>query len=126
MLTMLQVNIIFCDALEQMPVCAKLMKELLNGKRKFKDDENVALGEEYGAIIQRKLPPKLTDPDRFTIPCSIDSLKIGQALCELGASINLMPLSMMKKLNYGEPNPSKMTLTLTDISVTYPYGVLGI
>lgn len=123
-LTALQVNIPFCDALEQMPVYVKFIKELLNGKCKFKEDENVALAEECSTIIQCKLLPKLTDPGRFIIPCSIGSLKIGQALCDLGASIKLKSLSMTKKLNYGEPKPTKMTLTLGDRSVTYPYGVL--
>lgn len=60
----------------------------------------------------------------FTIPCSIASLTIDHALCDLGAIINLMSLSMMKKLNYGEPKPTQMTLTLEDCSITYPYGVL--
>lgn len=55
---------------------------------------------------------------------SIGSLKIRQTLCTLGASINLMPLSMMMKLNCGLPKPTKMTLTLADQSVTCPYGVL--
>ncbi|XP_050909136.1 uncharacterized protein LOC127122906 [Lathyrus oleraceus] len=107
-----------------MPLYAKFMKELLNGKLKLKDDENVALAEEYSSIVQRSLPPKLTDPGRFTIPSSISSLKIGQSLCDLGTSINLMPLSMMRKLNCGEPKPTEMTLTLADRFVTYPYGVL--
>ncbi|XP_050896670.1 uncharacterized protein LOC127103457 [Lathyrus oleraceus] len=91
-----------------MPVYDKFMKELLNGKRKFKDDENVALAEECSAIIQCKLKPKLTDPG---------------TLC-LGASINLMSLSMMRKLNCGEPKTTKMTLTLSGRSITYPYGVV--
>ena len=124
MLTALQVNIPFCDALEQIPLYIKFMEELLNGKCEWNDDENVALIEECSDIIQHKLLTKLTDPGRFTIPCSIGSLKIGQALCDLWANINLMSLSMMKKLNCGEPKPTKMTLTLADRSVTYPYGVL--
>lgn len=74
MLTTLIVNIPFCDALEQMPV-AKFMKELLNDKRKLKDDENGSLPEECSVIIQCKLPPKLTDPGRFIIPIFIGSLK---------------------------------------------------
>ncbi|XP_050902839.1 uncharacterized protein LOC127115304 [Lathyrus oleraceus] len=124
MLNALQVSIPFCDALEQMSIYAKFMKELFNGKHKFRDDINVALVEECSAIIQRKPPLKLTDPGRFTIPISIGPLKIGKALWDLGASRNLMLLSMMRKLNYGELKPTKMTLTLTDRSVTYPYGVL--
>jgi len=51
-------------------------------------------------------------------------LDIGRALCDLGASINLMPLSMMKKLGCGEPKPTRMTLTLADRSISYPFGVL--
>ncbi|MCI05514.1 hypothetical protein A2U01_0026567, partial [Trifolium medium] len=122
--TKLQVNIPFGEALEQMTVYAKFMKDLLSRKRKLRDDENIALSKECSAILQRKLPPKLKDPGSFTIPCSIGDLKTGRALCDLGASINLMPLSMMKKLNCGEPKPTKMTLTLADRSITYPYGVL--
>ncbi|GAU41120.1 hypothetical protein TSUD_288100 [Trifolium subterraneum] len=122
--TKLEVNIPFGEALEQMPVYTKFMKDLLSGKIKLRDDENVALSEECSAILQHKLPPKLKDPGSFTIPCTIGNVKIGRALCDLGASINLMPLSMMKKLNCGEPKPTRMTLTLADRSVTYPYGVL--
>ncbi|XP_050908049.1 uncharacterized protein LOC127121636 [Lathyrus oleraceus] len=107
-----------------MHVYAKFMKELFNGKHKLKGDENVALAEEYSAVIQHRLPPKLTDPGKFTIPCSISSLKIGQTLCNLGASINLMSLSMIRKLDCGDPKPTKMTFPLADRSITYPYGVL--
>jgi hypothetical protein len=120
----LQINVPFNEALEQMPVYAKFMKDLLSGKRNLKDDENVALSEECSAIVQRKLPPKLKDLGSFTIPCSIGKVKVERALCDLGASINLMPLSMVKKLGCGEPKPTKMTLTLADRSITYPYGVL--
>ncbi|CAJ2642480.1 unnamed protein product [Trifolium pratense] len=120
----LQINVPFSEALEQMPIYAKFMKDLLSGKRKLRDDENVALSEECSAILQRKFPPKLKDPGSFTIPCSIGKVKVERALCDLGASINLMPLSMVRKLDCGEPKPTKMTLTLADRSITYPYGVL--
>lgn len=87
-------------------------------------DENTALAEECREIIQQNIPPKLTGLCRFTIPCSIGSITIGHALCGLGAIINLMPLSMMRKLKYGETKPTRMTLTLADHSITYQYGVL--
>ena len=99
----LQVNIPFGEALDQMPVYAKFMKELLTGRRKPKDDENIALSENCSAILQNKLPLKIKDPGAFTIPCSIGPVKVGRALCDLGASINLMPVSMMKKLGCGQP-----------------------
>jgi len=120
----LQVNIPFSEALDQMSVYAKFMKDLLTGRRRLKDDENIALSENCSVILQRKLPPKLKDPRAFTIPCTIGKVNVGRALCDLGASINLMPLSMMKKLGCGEPKPTKMTLTLVDRLVSYPYGVL--
>jgi len=120
----LHVNIPFSQALDQMPVYAKFMKELLTGRRRPKDDENIVLSENCSAILQKKLPPKLKDPGAFTIPCTIVKVDVGKALCDLGASINLMPLSMMKKLNCGEPKPTRMTLTLADRSISYPFGVL--
>lgn len=120
----LQVNIPFIEALDQMPIYAKFIKELLTGRRKPKDDENISLSENCSAILQKKLPPKLKDPGAFTIPCSIGPVNIGRALCDLGASINLMPLSMMKKLGCGEPKPTRMTLTLADRSISHPFGVL--
>jgi len=110
----LKVNIPFGEALDQMSVYAKFMKELLTGRRKPKDDENIALSENCSTILQKKLPPKLKDPDAFTIPCYIGPIDIGIALCDLGASINLMPLFMMKKLGCGEPKPTRMTLTLAN------------
>lgn len=73
------------------------MKNLLTGKRKLKYDENITLREEG---IQRKLPQNLKDSGRFTIPCTIGNLKIGNALCDLGASINLMPISMLEKVDW--------------------------
>jgi len=120
----LQVNISSGEALDQMLVYAKFMKELLTGRRKPKDDENIALSENCSAILQKKLPPKLKDPGAFTIPCSIGPVDIGRALYDLGASIYLMPLSMMKKLGCGEPKPTRMTLTLVDRSISYHFGVL--
>ena len=107
-----------------MLVYAKFKKDLLTRKCKLEHDESIALTKEYIAIIQRKLPPKLKDLRLFNIPCTIRKLKIGNALCDLGASINLMPLSTMKKLDCGEPKPTHMTFTLSDRYINYPYVVL--
>ena len=82
----LQVNIPFGEALNQMPLYAKFMKELLTGRKRPRDDENIALSENCSVILQRKLPPKLKDPGAFTIPCSIGPVEVGKALCDLGSS----------------------------------------
>ena len=78
----------------------------------------MAMSEECSAILQKKLPPKLKDPGSFTIPCAIGNLVFGKALCDLNASINLMPWSIFKKLKLGEARPTTVTLQLADRSLT--------
>lgn len=90
------------------------MIELLLGKRKLKHNENTTLAEECNTIIQRNITPKFIDPSRFIIPCSIGSITIGHTLYDLEASISMMSLSMMTKLNYGKTKQAQMTLTLED------------
>ena len=94
----LHINILFVDALEQMPSYVKFMKDILSRKRRLSDFETVNLTEECNAILQRKLPHKLKDPDSFTIPGKIGNSIFERALCDLGASINLMPLSIFRRL----------------------------
>ncbi|XP_050916478.1 uncharacterized protein LOC127131608 [Lathyrus oleraceus] len=65
------------------------------------------------------LPPKLKDPGKFTIACTIGEVKIPHALCDLGLSINAMPLNKVKEFNLGEIIPGSMNLTLVDLSVTH-------
>ncbi|XP_050909225.1 uncharacterized protein LOC127123002 [Lathyrus oleraceus] len=107
-----------------MPSYAKFLKEIPSNKKKLGDDETVMLISEYSAIIQNNVPPKLKDPGSFSIPCVIGKFIIDKALCDLGASVSLMPLSTCEKLNLGELTPTKMSLQLVDRSVKYPMGML--
>ena len=84
-------NIPFAEALEKMPGYVKFMKDVMSKKRKLGDYEIIALSEECTTILQKKLPPKLRDPGSFTIPSAIGNAVFERALCDLGASINLMP-----------------------------------
>ncbi|XP_027364510.1 uncharacterized protein LOC113871613 [Abrus precatorius] len=93
-------------------------------ERKLDMEKLVPLTEECIAILQKKLPQKLKDPGSFSIPCSIGNCTVGKALCDLGASINLMPLAIMKKLGIEEVKPTRITLQLADRSYTYPYAVV--
>ena len=97
----LDINILFSEALEQMPRYVKFMKDILAKKRRIGNYEIVALFEECSAILQKKLPSKLKDTSSFTIPCAIGDAVFEKALCNLGANINLMPMSIFKKLNLG-------------------------
>ncbi|XP_061348336.1 uncharacterized protein LOC133293749 [Gastrolobium bilobum] len=120
----LQINIPFDEALENMLNYAKFMKDLLSKKRKLKECETVTLTEECSAIIQKKLPPKLEDPGSFSIPIEIGNIDVGKSLCDLGASINLMPLSICKALGIHELKPTKVSLQLADRSTRRPDGVI--
>ncbi|XP_062086212.1 uncharacterized protein LOC133792325 [Humulus lupulus] len=110
-------NIPFAEALEQMSNYVKFMKEILSKKIKMEDYENVALTEECSAILQRKLPQKMRDPGSFTIPCTIGKFECKHGLCDLVASINLMPLSVFRRLGLGEARPTTVTLWLEDADV---------
>ncbi|KAJ4718833.1 DNA-directed DNA polymerase [Melia azedarach] len=120
----LHINIPFADALEQMPSDVKFLKEILFNKRKLKENEIVMLTEECSAILQNKLPPKLKDPGSFTIPCTIGEYYFEKALCDLGASINLMPFSVFRKLGLGEAKSTTVSLQLADRSIKHPRGVI--
>ncbi|XP_019051983.1 PREDICTED: uncharacterized protein LOC109114184 [Nelumbo nucifera] len=84
----------------------------------------VKLNEECSAILQNKLPPKLKDPGSFSIPCTIGDTEFKKALCDLGASINLMTYSIFEKLGLHELTPTTITLQLADRSIKYPRGVV--
>ncbi|XP_061366676.1 uncharacterized protein LOC133309846, partial [Gastrolobium bilobum] len=120
----LQINILFTEALEIMPNYAKFMKDLLSRKRKLQECETVTLTEECSAIIQKKLPPKLKDRGRFSIPCNIGNMEVKNVLCDLGASINVMPLFMMKKLGITGVRPTKTIVQLADRSTKQTYGII--
>ncbi|KAJ9175384.1 hypothetical protein P3X46_013946 [Hevea brasiliensis] len=107
-----------------MPSYTKFLKKILSKKRKLEDYGTVALIEECNAILQNKLPPNLKDLGSFSIPYLIGNKKIDKALCDLGASVSLMPLSICKKLEIGQLKPTTISLQLADRSIKYLMGIL--
>ena len=120
----LQVTVPFTDLITQVPAYAKFMKDILTRKRAFNEVETVAFTEECSAYLQNKSPPKLKDPGSFSIPCHIGNVFIDKALCDLGASVSVMPSSVCAKLNMGELKVTNITLQMADRSVKYPLGIL--
>ncbi|XP_073307104.1 uncharacterized protein [Primulina huaijiensis] len=120
----LHINIPFADALMQMPSYAKFLKDILANKRNLKDHMTRNLTENCSAIVQNKIPPKVKDSGSFSILCMISGVVFHKALCDLGTRINLIPLSVCKKLGLGEPKRTKISLQLADRSVKYPRGVI--
>lgn len=115
----IHINIPLTKAIQQMLNYSKFMKDLTK-RRRFAEFATVALTRQYIQSIQGKLPSKLKDPRSFVIPCSIENTFYGRALCDLGASINLTPLSVFKKLGIGVTSPNTITLQLTYRIIFYP------
>ena len=120
----LHINIPFLEALENMPSYVKFMKKILESNKKLEEYGTITLTEECSSILQKKLPPKLQDPGKFAIPFSIGNRVSGKALCDLGASINLMPLLLFKRLKLGEPKSTTISLQLADRSYQHPRGII--
>ena len=85
---------------------------------------SLVLTEECNTIIQNKLPPNLSDPRSFSIPCLVRNVTINRALYDLGASVSLIPYSICKKLQAGDLKPTAIFLQLADRSVEYPMGIV--
>ncbi|XP_062114514.1 uncharacterized protein LOC133825614 [Humulus lupulus] len=105
-----------------MPNYVKFLNEILTKKRRLGEFETMALTGGCSAILKNKIPPKLIDSGSFTIPYSIGGRDVGRALCDLGASINLMSMSIFKKLGIGEARPTTITFQLADRSMAHVEG----
>nr|GFB69548.1 reverse transcriptase domain-containing protein [Tanacetum cinerariifolium] len=100
-----------------------MFKKLLNNKNKLIELTKMPLNENCSAVVLKKLPEKHGDPGRFLIPCDFLEFNNCLALADLGASINLMPLSIWKKLKIPTLNDTKMVLELADRTISKPTGV---
>ncbi|GJR23827.1 reverse transcriptase domain-containing protein [Tanacetum coccineum] len=92
-------------------------------KEKLFELDNTSVNENCSAVILKKLPEKLGDPGKFLIPCNFPEIVESLALADIGASINLMPLSIWMKLSLPELTPTQMILELADRSTTRPTGI---
>ncbi|GJR20938.1 DNA-directed DNA polymerase [Tanacetum coccineum] len=120
----IHINLPFLKAMIHMPLGAKVLKDLLSHNEKLdKSASSVKLSKECSAIIQRSLPQKEGDLGSFTLPCLIGPLAVKNALVDLGASINLMPHSIFRRLGISKLKPTKMSIQLVDQSIKYPIGV---
>ncbi|GJX27586.1 reverse transcriptase domain-containing protein [Tanacetum coccineum] len=113
----------FADALLHMPKFAPIFRKLLNNKDKITDLIKTPVNENCSEVILKKFPKKLRDPGRFLIPCDFPELDDCLALADLGASINLMPLSVWEKLNLPDLTKTRMILELADRTISTPTAI---
>nr|GEX47710.1 reverse transcriptase domain-containing protein [Tanacetum cinerariifolium] len=113
----------FTDALMLMPKFASTLKDLIGNKEKLSEMARTPMNKHCSAVILNKLPKKVGDPRKFLIPCEFPGMDECLALADLGASINLMPLSVWKGLSLPELTPTCMTLELADRTESKPVGI---
>jgi hypothetical protein len=121
-----ELNIPLLDAIKQIPKYAKFLKELCTTKRAFKlkGHETVSMGEVVSAVVLKNMPLKEKDPGAFTIPCVIGNASFKRALCDLGASISVMPKHVYDSLSLEPLNKTSIVIQLADCSFVYPLGVI--
>ncbi|GJV24063.1 reverse transcriptase domain-containing protein [Tanacetum coccineum] len=119
----LSFKISLADALILMPKFTSTLKALIGNKEKLSEMARTPLNEHCSAVILNKLPEKLRDPGKFLILRDFPGMDKCLALADIGASINLMPLSVWKKISLSELTPTCMTLELSDCSITQPIGI---
>nr|GEY63213.1 hypothetical protein [Tanacetum cinerariifolium] len=117
-------SIPFADALILMPKFGPYIKSLLTDKDKLYELARTPLNEHCSAVLLKKLLEKLGDPGKFLILCNFPGMAKCLALADLGASINVMPLSVWNKLSLPKLSPTCMTLELTDRSISHLVGVV--
>jgi hypothetical protein len=115
----IHINMPLLDAM-QMPTYTRYLKDILNNKRPLPTTEVVKLTEQCSNVVLHKLPEKKKDPRCPMITCSIRAQQFDQALCDLGASVSVMPKAVFDKLNFMVLSPTPMRLQLADSLVRYP------
>ena len=116
-------NIPLLEAIKQVPKYAKYLKDLCTVKRTLRVKKKCFLAQNITALVQNK-PVKCKDHGAPTIPCKIGNKNFGEALLDLGSSVNLLPYHIYQTLGIGELEPTAYTLQLVDRSVVIPRGTV--
>ncbi|XP_070054569.1 uncharacterized protein [Nicotiana tomentosiformis] len=118
----LSINVPLVQDLEKMLGYAKFMKYLVTKKWSI-NFETIKVTHQVSAILH-SMAPKLEDPGAFMLPLTIASVEFAKSICDLGASINLMPYLVFKNLGIGNPRPTSMRLQMADHTIIRPMGMI--
>jgi hypothetical protein len=122
MIQQVNINVPLMDAME-VPTYTRYLKDIINNKRSLPTTEVIKLTEACSAAILQQLPEKKKDPGCPTIRCSIGAQSFNKALCDLDASVSVMPKTVFDQLNYSVLTPTHMQLQLVDSSLRHPEGI---
>ncbi|XP_074298469.1 uncharacterized protein LOC141629350 [Silene latifolia] len=118
------ITIPLIDVIKEIPTYGKFMKELISIKKSLDSSNTLKLYKECSVSLSNKVPQTFEDPRSFSIPCAIGTVQIKGGLCDLGASISLMPLKIFKKLEDVELSTTRVSLQLANRLVRYPIGLM--
>ncbi|XP_074292931.1 uncharacterized protein LOC141619809 [Silene latifolia] len=124
MLKKLEVSLPFIEVVIQIPLYTKFLKYVLTKKRSIGGDGLVALRGKCSMVLLNPMPEKLQDLGSFSISCMVGNVSIKKALCDLRASVSILPLRIARKVGLHDMIPTSMTLQLADRSVQRPMGVI--
>nr|GFB83697.1 hypothetical protein [Tanacetum cinerariifolium] len=122
-----KINLPFIDSIKQIPVYAKFLNDLCAQKRKLKAKlpKKIDLIEHVSVVLSNSLPPKFKDPRAPLISVMVGNITITKALLDLGASINILPASLINKYDLGTLRKTDTIISLADRSTKIPRGILG-
>ncbi|XP_042009001.1 uncharacterized protein LOC121757539 [Salvia splendens] len=117
-----EMNVSLLTALK-MPPISKFIKDYLAGK--VNEEGRMIVDENISAVIQRSdLPSKKTDPWMFILPISIGDIQVEHTMCDLGASINVLPYAIYEKLGAAKLIDTDIIIQLADRSCIHPKLIL--
>nr|GEW10713.1 hypothetical protein [Tanacetum cinerariifolium] len=122
----LKISLPLIDAIKQIPAYAKFLKDLCTQKRKLKATlpKKIDITEHVSAVLSSSLPPKFKDPGAPLILVVVGNITIKKALLDLGASINILPASLVDKYDLGTLRKTDTLISLADRSTKIPRGIL--
>ncbi|GJW77805.1 retrovirus-related pol polyprotein from transposon TNT 1-94 [Tanacetum coccineum] len=118
------VNTTLVNDIRKTPEYTRHLQELVSNKIQIEKLSMVKLNTRCFAVLQNELPPKEKDPGSFVLPCIIGNTTVSNALADLGASISVMPFSMFKHLDLGNPRLVNIVIEMADRSMQSPKGIV--
>ncbi|XP_022855606.1 uncharacterized protein LOC111376845 [Olea europaea var. sylvestris] len=123
-LKQVKVNLPLLHVISQVPIYAKVLKDLCTIKWKHHVEKTTFLTEHVNAVIEQKVPPKYKEPGCPNVSCIIGNHEIAQALLDLGASVNIIPYAIYSALGLGKIKLTTVVLQLADRSTIRPRGIV--
>ncbi|GJU93598.1 hypothetical protein Tco_1318354 [Tanacetum coccineum] len=120
----LKINRSLIRTVKRMPEYLMHVKDVFSSKNPIMEKDAVRLNDRCTTVLQNQPPLKENDPGSFTLLCLIGNSKIRSALADLGASVDVMPFFMFKKLQIGNFQPTNMMVEMADMTKKAPKGII--